>query len=739
MPTIDEIKSSMRSTWMAGDFGVIAKTISGAAGEFIARLALPAGTRVLDVACGTGNTALPLARSGCHVTGVDIAPNLLVQARALAAAEGLTIAFDEGDAEALPYPDAGFDAVTTMFGAMFAPRPEQVASELARVLKPGGTLAMANWNPASFSGQMFKVGGKHAPPPPGIAPPVLWGDEATVRDRLSSQFADIQTQLIPIDFDLPMDPAGCVAFFRQYFGPTPGRFLAPRPRRSSRIGSRSRIPLVRCQRRPRPGLAYTHPQPVPASHGHPEMIGLPMNLAITASTFSLAALLLSCAPTPAPAPASAPAQTSDNALQTIDNPGGGQVVYGTIGNQHSPQSAMAFMLSQVHGHFGDRPQVSNVFQVRNTTTYAAFFTLIAKTQGNKAIAGEVIVSMPAGGQPVAAVLSDDAQNFTHSQPVLLQKLDAAWHSSNAAPTTASANSTGGLPPMHRVTAGDRSVYINLPDGWKLLSVAGGSVTAQGPKGERLGLGLMVQGIRNPGVRDQFAGLRGGAAPVTYPFGGDLFTAYVSIVNQTRHNQNLPPATFQLTKSIPLGGGAIEAHFNVDLHDGFGTRTATARISEIGSPGAATYAMGMSSSSLPNTVAAAETPTLMAIIQSASQDQRVVQGEQRQVMANIQAAGARANAQAAAADQRREASAAAFDASMDNIDRQSKAMQNYTLDRSQIQDNDVNGRSTVSNGLADALVRTDPHPLSGRSAVSLPQRRRLLKHLGILLPLVSVSS
>ena len=220
MPTIDQIKSSMRSTWMAGDFGVIARNISGDAEAFIARLAIPAGSRVLDIACGTGNTAIPLARGGCIVTGVDIAPNLLVQARERAAAEGLTIAFDEADAEALPYADASFDAVTTMFGAMFAPRPELVASEIARVLKPGGRLAMANWNPASFSGQMFKVGSKHAPPPPGIAPPVLWGDDVTVRDRLAASFANIQTELIPIDFDLPMDPAGTVAHFRQYFGPT---------------------------------------------------------------------------------------------------------------------------------------------------------------------------------------------------------------------------------------------------------------------------------------------------------------------------------------------------------------------------------------------------------------------------------------------------------------------------------------------------------------------------------------
>ncbi len=153
---LEQVKSSLRSMWMAGDFGVIAKTVAGDAEAFVARLGLPAGSRVLDVACGTGNTALPLARRGCLVTGVDIAPNLLVQARERAAAEHLHVRFDEGDAEALPYPDESFDAAVTMFGAMFAPRPEVVASELARVLRPGALLAMANWNPASFSGKCSK-------------------------------------------------------------------------------------------------------------------------------------------------------------------------------------------------------------------------------------------------------------------------------------------------------------------------------------------------------------------------------------------------------------------------------------------------------------------------------------------------------------------------------------------------------------------------------------------------------
>ena len=223
-PSIDQIKSSMRSAWMAGDFGVVAKLNTRTAEEFVGRLTIPAGSHVLDIACGTGNLAIPLARAGHIVTGVDIAPNLLVQGRERAVEESLTVTFDEGDAEQLPYADASFDVVVTMWGAMFAPRPEIVAQEMARVLKPGGLLAMANWNPTSFSGKMFKTNSAHVPPPPGIPPPVLWGDDATVRQRLASAFTDIHTELIPLEFDMPMSPADTVGMFRKFFGPTQTAF-----------------------------------------------------------------------------------------------------------------------------------------------------------------------------------------------------------------------------------------------------------------------------------------------------------------------------------------------------------------------------------------------------------------------------------------------------------------------------------------------------------------------------------
>jgi SAM-dependent methyltransferase len=219
-PSIEKIKEGMRAAWMAGDFGVVAKTIAGGAEEFVNRLKIAAGAKVLDVACGTGNLAIPLARKGMAVTGVDIATNLLVQARERAAEGDLKVQFDEGDAEQLPYAEGTFDAVVTMFGAMFAPRPEVVASELARVLRRGGMLAMANWTPGGFTGKMFRVGGKHVQPPTGLAPPVLWGDDATVRQRLAGGFPKIQTTVIEVEFDLPMNPAGAVAFFRKNFGPT---------------------------------------------------------------------------------------------------------------------------------------------------------------------------------------------------------------------------------------------------------------------------------------------------------------------------------------------------------------------------------------------------------------------------------------------------------------------------------------------------------------------------------------
>lgn len=217
---IDLLKTKLKAIWSAGDFGEIAKAYTDGAAEFVERLPLKAGMTVLDVACGTGNSALPAARMGAVVTGVDIAPNLVEQARELAAAQGLTVTFQEGDAEALAFDDASFDAVISMFGAMFAPRPEVVAAELLRVCRPGGFIAMANWMPTGFVGQMFQTVGKHAVRPPGMVPPVLWGDEATVRERFGDHVSELKMTPRLMKFAKPYPPAEVVEHFRTYFGPT---------------------------------------------------------------------------------------------------------------------------------------------------------------------------------------------------------------------------------------------------------------------------------------------------------------------------------------------------------------------------------------------------------------------------------------------------------------------------------------------------------------------------------------
>jgi SAM-dependent methyltransferase len=210
---------------MTGDYDVFARYMEKDAEVFYQRLGITPGTRLLDVGCGAGQLALIAARAGAVVTGCDIATNWLEKAKLRAAAEGLDITFEEGDAEALSYEDAQFDAVASMFGAMFAPRPELVATELTRVCRPGGTIAMANWTPAGFIGQMFKIIAKHIAPS-GMPSPALWGDEATVRDRFRNGIATLKLTPRLYRFEYPFPPDAVVEFFRVNYGPMTRAFAS---------------------------------------------------------------------------------------------------------------------------------------------------------------------------------------------------------------------------------------------------------------------------------------------------------------------------------------------------------------------------------------------------------------------------------------------------------------------------------------------------------------------------------
>ncbi|SDJ43277.1 class I SAM-dependent methyltransferase [Streptomyces indicus] len=218
-PTLEGIKAKQQATWASGDYGVIAALIHPMAEHLVQAADLSHGARVLDVASGTGNAAIAAARCGCRVTATDYVPQLLERGAARARAEGLDLAFEEADAEALPYADGSFDAVLSVVGVMFAPHQEAAAAELTRVCRPGGTIALANWTPDGFIGRLFKTIGRHLPPPPGIQPPPLWGDEARVRELFGDRVR--QVTFAPRDMVFRFgSAAGFADCFRTYYGPT---------------------------------------------------------------------------------------------------------------------------------------------------------------------------------------------------------------------------------------------------------------------------------------------------------------------------------------------------------------------------------------------------------------------------------------------------------------------------------------------------------------------------------------
>lgn len=222
---VENLKTRLKTTWMAGDYDRFSRYMESGARDFYERLRIAPGNQLLDVGCGSGQLALIAAKDGLEVTGVDIATNLVERARARARAEGLQARFEEADAEGLPFADASFDVVASLIGAMFAPRPDLVAKELLRVCKLGGTIAMANWTPQGFVGQMFKTISKFIAPS-GMPSPVLWGDETTVRERIGKGLSHLTLVRRQYTFNYPFPPSEVVEFFRLNYGPTNQAFAS---------------------------------------------------------------------------------------------------------------------------------------------------------------------------------------------------------------------------------------------------------------------------------------------------------------------------------------------------------------------------------------------------------------------------------------------------------------------------------------------------------------------------------
>ncbi len=219
------LKGQQQSAWSAGDYAVVGTTLQIVGENLCETLDLRSGQRVLDVAAGNGNVALAAARRGCEVTATDYVPALLARAAERARAEGLALQCQEADAEALPYADASFDVVVSTFGVMFTADHERAAAELLRVCKPAGKIGLANWTPDGFIGQLFKVIGRHRPPPAGAPSPAVWGTRKRLAELFEAGAHSVKAAERLFVFRY-RSPEHWLEVFRTWYGPTLKAFAA---------------------------------------------------------------------------------------------------------------------------------------------------------------------------------------------------------------------------------------------------------------------------------------------------------------------------------------------------------------------------------------------------------------------------------------------------------------------------------------------------------------------------------
>jgi hypothetical protein len=407
---------------------------------------------------------------------------------------------------------------------------------------------------------------------------------------------------------------------------------------------------------------------------------------------------------------------AEDELKYIHNPGGGEIVYGPVTGQTTLPGAMGVMLRNVHSHFGDRPQVGKFFHANTNDSVAAFFTVAARSQGGKQMAGLVIVANPAGGGGVTgALIYDDAQRFATSANPMMNKLNEEWQAKGARPAQAGAGA-GAAAALSQTPFPDNSGSIGLPAGWRITSARGGVVHTAGPNGESLHIGIYVpvMDTGNPQTRAQVQRETGGGARalpgmyVAYPFGDDPFRTLQAIDAQLRAKQNMPQASFSLLSKEDQGNNCTHFRVDMDAHDGKGVMFSSIVMCVLPPKMAGSWAATFNQAVLPKATAEQEIPTVRAMMQSYRMNGQVIQAETQQTIDNIHRIGAAAKAQADSAHAANDAHNASVETHWDQIDRQSKAFSNYQLDQTQLQDSLRNERGTVSNAYADALVKADPN-------------------------------
>ena len=228
LPDLVALKARQQTAWSSGDYAMVGTTLQIVGESLAEALDLRSGQKVLDVAAGNGNVSLAAARRWCHVTSTDYVPSLLERGRERATAERLAIDFRPADAEALPFPDASFDAVVSTFGVMFTADHDRAAAEMVRVCRPGGKIGLANWTPDGFIGRLFKTIGRHVPPPAGAKSPALWGTRERIAQMFGPHAAEVKADARHFVFRY-RSPEHWLEVFQGYYGPVLKAFAALQP------------------------------------------------------------------------------------------------------------------------------------------------------------------------------------------------------------------------------------------------------------------------------------------------------------------------------------------------------------------------------------------------------------------------------------------------------------------------------------------------------------------------------
>ncbi len=424
------------------------------------------------------------------------------------------------------------------------------------------------------------------------------------------------------------------------------------------------------------------------------------------------------------------AARAGDGLKTFNNPGGGQIVYGPLDSKTTMEAGMADVLRNVHGHFGEKPQIGKFFQTRGSKSVATFFTVTAKNEGGRQMAGLAIISEPlanaATGEsgPEAAVIFDEAKHFAISANSMLKKLTEFWY-----PAGSKGSMSRNMPvapahiakvqSIHPMTAPDQSAVVSLPEGWQVLqNSGGGTIHAIGPNGESLNLGVIIGNIydlRNP----KAAGLMrytqaAHQQVVACPYGGDLVIAYRTVAQQLRRARNLPPPTITVISEQKIQPNPYEAcatlvYCTMDMNEGKGLLKASIKISALKPAGnSGMWAMSVSELKVPDSIAEEEWPTMVASVHSYKQNGVVIQHQTDIVIENIHRiskdATDRSNAMHESQDRRNQS----IDQTRDDQSRQSAAFRNYQFDETVVQDNSSGGHATIGYGFADMLIKSNPN-------------------------------